>query len=283
MGIIARFYGQAERLSIATDRLCKRHGYQKKVAFMHIPKCAGSSIMESLRKNRPAAWQGHVDCPKTRRNYLNHLANTNSSFIDREHAIYQYRQSLLLEKFEQGCPIISGHVPFLRSLKDSYSDYYFFTVIRNPVTRWLSYFNFCLEKDMHETISMEIVKAKGIKYALDVVMDSETGIFESRLLSLFFSESSKQQFSLNSPVPCDNHVAKMFDYIGQAENMDGVEKDLIEQKIISPGQTVGMHNITAKKRDHFVILENIKLSQRKRIESLCEADLALYEMIKMRT
>lgn len=66
---LSELYKRVERVSVSITRKCRESAYRRKVAFMHIPKCAGTSVMECIRKNNLASWSGHIDGPKTRSDY----------------------------------------------------------------------------------------------------------------------------------------------------------------------------------------------------------------------
>ena len=242
-------------------------------------------MMESLRRGRKLTWQGHVDGPTTRKDYLKHFYRKDQSvsFAEREQEIYRYRQALLIEHFKKGYPIISGHVPFIASLRDSYPDYFFLTVVRHPIERWLSYFNFCLKKGLHTDLDIETVRKKGISYGLDVAIESESGIFEASLLSLFFSEAGKRKLSLSANLlehGCS--TLDVFDCIGQTRDMTSVEDRLLQEGFIK--KPVEKRNVTktAKQKSAIASLQDLSHRQKARLENLCSADLELYEKISRR-
>lgn len=218
-------WDKVECTSNFVSKSCKELGYKRKVAFMHIPKCAGTSIMESLRKHHKTSWQGHVDGPTTRYEYINNFTSESHSqdFSELEQSIYRHRQSILLDYFRRGYPIISGHVPFLASLKSIYPNYFYFTVVRNPLSRWLSNFNFGVKKGLHKEVNYELIQQKGVDYALDKMMDSEAGLFEGNLLTLFFSEAGKFIYNFNNTKISTTLLVDIFDHIGHTENIGNTE------------------------------------------------------------
>ena len=84
--------------------------------------------MEALRRNRKSSWQGHIDGPETRSQYMQHLCSSYEEidFIKHEQQIYRHHQSILVDYLARGYPIINGHVPFLASLKEAYPQYFTF-------------------------------------------------------------------------------------------------------------------------------------------------------------
>jgi len=89
-----------EQIANKTSKLCRKINHPTKVAFMHIPKCAGSSIMSSLRKNDRMSWAGHIDGVETRVAYTHYLANQPPKWsLEFERELYKLRQALLIDKF----------------------------------------------------------------------------------------------------------------------------------------------------------------------------------------
>ena len=275
---------KVERTSNFTSKICQKLAYKRKVAFMHIPKCAGTSIMEYLRNHNKTSWQGHIDGPTTRLEYVNHFRkySDNQDNSQLEYYIYRHRLSILLDCFRRGYPIISGHVPFLSSLKSSYPDYFYFTVVRNPLLRWLSSFNYAVKTKIYKEITYELIEEIGLSYALDVMMHSKAGLFEGQILSLFFGEAGKVIYNLNNVKISNNNVFEMFDHIGHTENVGKTEERLREEGIIKYRSGIGMYNLsneTKKKDKHIAYLESMTPKQRRRLENLCEPDLETYEKI----
>lgn len=275
------FWDRGERISYRLGNFCRKNGYRRKVAFMHIPKCAGSSIMESLRHNHKSSWDGHINGPETRMDYLKYFAEKDgsSSSWEIEQAIYKHRQTVLLEKFKIGAPIISGHVPFFKALKNDYPDYYFFTVVRNPIDRWISYFNFGIKRELHKNITLELVDSKGINYIFDQILNSEAGFIEAHTLSQFFSETiSSNGVSMVDEISMDMTI-DMFDYIGHAEKIDELREVLQQEKVLRKRDTIGRHNLTSSgvSSSNFVTFDSLSLKQKSQLESLCAADCKFYQ------
>ena len=193
-----KVFSSLEQFSNKTAQLCREASSPKKVAFMHIPKCAGSSIMESLRRDYKASWAGHIDGPKTRADYTYYYRKNSEpkSVLESEREVYKYRQILLIDRFQKNYPIISGHIPFLHSLKSNYPNYFFFTVIREPTSRFLSAFNFSLKKGNLGKINLKLVEEKGIDYAFDQYLASNRAILEGSLLTVFLAECGKLEGGL---------------------------------------------------------------------------------------
>lgn len=203
---------------------------------------------------------------------------------DLEQDIFEYRQSILIQKFREGHPIISGHVPFLASLKDSYPDYHYFTVIRNPLSRYISDFNFIVDRGLSDDVNHELIQSRGVEYAFDKFMDSEDSHLRANTLSLFFLEAGKHKVdraTLADATALSDKVIRMFDYIGSNEKMEELEDFLRMSKIISKRDKIGMYNRGSDySKNKLVSLDSLSLSQKNRLMDLCSTDLSLWERLK---
>ena len=274
-------FASLEQIANKTSQFCKRINYPQKVAFMHIPKCAGSSIMESLRQNNKASWAGHIDGPKTRYDYTYYFRENSNieSILEFEKEVYKYRQILLIDRFQKNHPIISGHIPFLHCLKSSYPDYFFFTVIREPISRFLSAFNFSLRKGNLGTINLKLVEEKGIDYAFEKYLDLERSILEGSLLSIFLAECGKEEIELNNIEKKAYRGIDIFDCIVTSEKIDLLSEELKKRKIIK--SKIGRYNVTNKAKNRFAMKTQTNLSnlQKNKLEERCYLDSKIYAFI----
>ncbi|MFM6728419.1 MAG: sulfotransferase family 2 domain-containing protein [Dolichospermum sp.] len=279
-------FDNIERISNYTKKMSRRMGYAKPSAFMHIPKCAGTSIMTAVRFQRKASWVGHIDGPKTRQEYISYFFDNEGglSVIEQEVNLYKFRQSLLIQLFKNNSPIISGHVPFLHSLKNEYPQYRFFTVVRNPLNRFISCFNFGLVKNQIsldiQPIS-EILNEKGINYVFDAFLDSEKGQFEANLLTMFFSECGKYSYNLQDAQKRAMNGILMFDYIGITEDLSKLQHYLHSENILPKHQLIQKVNVTENltKNTQLLSLDNLTISQKSKLEQVCQLDIELYDLI----
>ena len=108
-----------------------------KLCFIHIPKCAGTSVVVALRQQYQ-----HT----TRVESFDHgagyhaLRHTRKTWDAEEWQIewFKYRQLSLHNKFNLKPELIYGHMPFFSDLKLLFSEYKFITVLRDPVERFIS-------------------------------------------------------------------------------------------------------------------------------------------------
>lgn len=269
-----------EQIANKTSKLCRKINHPKKVAFMHIPKCAGSSVMSSLRKNDTTSWAGHIDGPETRVTYAHYMANQPPKWnLEFERELYKLRQVLLINKFKKRYPIISGHVPFIHTLKETYPEYYFFTIIRSPISRFLSAFNYEIAQQKTGDTYLKLIENKGIDYAFDQYLDSERAILEGNLLSIFLSECGKQELDFKVIEEKAFRGINYFDFIGTTENIGLVTEELQKQKLIV--SNIENKNVTNKKQNTTAIKtqDNLQESQKNKVKELCKIDEKLYNYL----
>ncbi len=233
--IMKSIFIHTEKVASKIGSVCGNIAHPQKVTFMHIPKCAGTSIMSSLRDKDQMSWAGHIDGPKTRTDYNQYMKRQRSKSewnLEIERELYQLRQALLIEKFNRGYPVITGHVPFIHTLKLAHPNYYFFTVVRSPISRFLSAFNYDIAQEKEGSSYLDLLKSKGIDYAFDQYIDSERAVLEGNLLIVFLGEGGKEKLDTDVIKEKAYQAIDCFDFIGLNENMKSVAEELRRKRII---------------------------------------------------
>ncbi|MCS4159589.1 sulfotransferase family protein [Salinibacter ruber] len=59
--------------------------------------------------------------------------------------VFTLRQSIAVRHMKKGRPVVMGHVPVTKNMTESFPEYDFFTVVRDPVERWISEYRFGYE------------------------------------------------------------------------------------------------------------------------------------------
>ncbi len=121
-------------------RVTRRPG-ARRVAFIHIPKCAGTAVDDAIRRELGRPHEPRVnDAAARRAARLMIGGNDSARFAEGTPA---YRRYLLAYHLCRGWRFISGHLPVNTDLLQEFRDQVaFVTVLREPVERWKSHYLF---------------------------------------------------------------------------------------------------------------------------------------------
>lgn len=154
--------------------------------------------------------------------------------MDREdffEELFKLRQALAASYLSSRKPIISGHIPLNREILSKFSDYSFFTVIRNPVKRWISDYRFSYSiSGMGSFFDKEPPDhpIDGIKRALT----SDSGRFQRNIYTIYFSGYGWEPLDESSKTKAKNNM-KSIDKIFLTENMSEAEKYIRKNSFIN--------------------------------------------------
>ncbi|MEO1684091.1 MAG: hypothetical protein AAFS06_12630, partial [Cyanobacteria bacterium J06631_12] len=116
----------------------------KKVAFLHLPKCGGTSIAASIAEAIGANSSGYVDPIQTRK--LAQLYMEDFEQAEGTKLLFTIRRALFFDYFMEGRPYIYGHFPIIRKCLLNSQGYEFVTLLREPTQRFISQFKYYLAK-----------------------------------------------------------------------------------------------------------------------------------------
>jgi len=149
----------------------------KKIVFLHIPKCGGTSIQKAIEKyyfnkNRKEKQTIHLDNIASFKagfilSEIHKKEMSNGILVD-DYYVLKLREYLLLFYLCQNSGFINGHFPFSNSAYEYFhKDYVFITFIRDPVKRWISeYLYNRFKKSKYRKIDLEIDDYLKTKYSL---------------------------------------------------------------------------------------------------------------------
>lgn len=242
------------------------HDYlNKKIFFLHIPKCGGTSIRKALE-----SCYSKSDFKPSNIIRLNASASLNVSqnLTSQNLSIFQIREILLLYYMFSGCKLISGHFPFSQVAYDNFfNEYNFLTILRNPVDRFISeyFFNRYTKKSHRkDTASMSIEK----------YLDSDYGKLQGTQYVRFLTGTNLKDHP-TSQIAIDQakeNLAK-FTLVGcleyQQDFLIKFEK-IFEKKLQLP--RLNKNPISENQRKNILNPEITKT-----IEVLCKPDIEIYE------
>lgn len=108
--------------------------------FIHVPKCGGTSISAALLRYYPLSRSRVEGAASFRATRLLHGFDDTLAGFDQ---VLRFREHLLLYHLSQGRPFVTGHCPFSEIAYATFRDSYkFITVLRHPVSRFLSAYFF---------------------------------------------------------------------------------------------------------------------------------------------
>ena len=150
-------------------RMAPGTGLRHRCAFMHVPKCGGTSLSEALYALVPLHKEiGVLDSPSIRRAMALREAGVDDrvTFHDEgAHAdkVARFRETLLLMHMAHGATLVHGHFLFSERAYERFGDdYRYVTILREPIARTVSNYRMAHENGVFPG-------------TLDEFLDSEMG------------------------------------------------------------------------------------------------------------
>jgi len=227
----------------------------KKLFFMHIPKCGGTSIKSGLRKSMKGV--GGVF------SLDNHASKRAYDINPENESLFGLRNKLAMYALGSNhYQLVMGHTIFSDRLYEEFKDECeFFTIVRDPVKRFISHYTFNKSKSSgHFKNEMAFDEFLASREAEDV------GSFYLRYFA-----GIERRLDLNA---AKENLHK-FAIIGDLDNVDGFAKDVNQRYEIE--LRIGVENINPTSRN---ASEDITREQMAKVNELCEKDIEIYRYIK---
>jgi hypothetical protein len=246
--------------SAAVERL-----HPQRVVFHHVPKCGGTSVGRALRK-RYLLSQGSVDPEASFR-----ALEAFSGGGDRETLlvdVLDLREQMLLYYLYEDVHCISAHVRFSRPAYERFrSTYKFVTILREPVSRFLSHYTWSygkpqaharIEEPFREFLATERAKRLGATYVE------------------FFCGLPKSA-DIRSPEAIEAAVTNLarFDVVGRLDDLPGFEQQI--NQALGLRLKVGHENRATRRTAASEAMTDPELKAQ--IQALCAPDIAVWDRI----
>ncbi len=229
----------------------------KRLCFVHVPKCGGTSLNEAFKKSigiGPLSLKGtKIDAAAT-------LKEARRKNI---HPLVLREQKLISKLSKKRYKYVKGHFRCTSEVRQKFEkDWIFMTILRDPVRRWISQYFFNLHKKHdHTKHSMN----------LDDYLQSEVGMNSGAIYVDFFTDGSDLSGDQGINQAMEN--LRSFPLVGILENMDPFKNDF-EKVVGAKLQTIRNRNINPLPKDQME--KQISDDQMKKIREVCKPDLQIY-------
>ncbi|SDZ54197.1 Sulfotransferase family protein [Jannaschia faecimaris] len=245
-----------------------RRIYSSRVAFVHVPKCAGRSVERGLR--RAHRWsRGHVHAGATFDQAAGLLGRPIAdqddrqtvleAASDRRAAVYAYHLALGL-----GC--VTGHAPVNAALVRLHAERHaFVTVLRDPVERFVSHFRYSYMAEGQGRIDLN----------LEAFLRTRRAVTFGSMYAKYFAHGVPPERTAGAVRDC----LEQFAAIGFIDDMSRFERDVAAA--LGRRVSFGHINKTATRRSS-APSEGIDPDLRAEIVRLCAPDREIYAWARAR-
>lgn len=249
---------------------------RQKVVFLHIPKCGGTSIRSAIADSIGAKHKGYVNSLHTKRFAQIKLSREE---VEGSEVLLKTRQSIFFDYFSKDVPFIFGHFPIIQDCLIHPKGYIFITVLREPVSRFISQFKYFISTRWPSK-KIDITRQNLNDY-WKTYIESDLANFHANILSAYLDGNDLSNIGTNESKARAIDNLKHFHVIGFTENLSDFSAKFLE--ITNNSLDIKRRNVSADKMDSIQKAELDRFfdqSKYKRISDLTSKDRELYEFAK---
>lgn len=235
----------------------------QRFVFHHVPKCGGTSVGRALRK-RYLLSQATIHPEASFQAFMAFTGrnDTERMLVD----VLDLREQMLLYLMFSDIRCISAHVRFSETARACFGERYkFVTVLREPVSRFVSHYNWSHGRP-------------GAHAAIDEGFDAFLGSPRAERMGASYVEyfaGLPKGADLRTQAGVERAIANLrrFDVVGRLDDIDGFRRDLRQ----ALGVRVRIrHENRATQQDGAVRQNALTPAQRRKVEALCAPDIEIW-------
>jgi hypothetical protein len=239
-----------------------------RVFFLHVPKCGGISVDAAFRRKYRPSQVFRLEAPPSARAADAFFAGQDVP-RDQYFHVLRFREALLAYAMARGpTRYVSGHFAFSERIRGEIGEgWAFVTVLRDPVSRWLSHYLYNRYKDRPG-------RHCGVEEDIEEVLVSDRGrAWGSEYVKYYGGLREDGEYRSDEAVEDAVANLRRFSAVGRLEKLDGF--------VAQVRDSVGL-SLSIRRKNRSPVSPELKEaiateSVRARLREVCAPDLEVYE------